>query len=254
MNSRNAVDIQTIWDLEFQALLAQHGIVNLPISTEQWNASAVMLDKRTKELILKPTLDKIWKSIQSNLNTRITKWIQSRNSDADNPTVLPTPKDVIDEAKKLHCMKDCPYLLHTSPFIIKKLCTKINNTLDITNQKQPLCSQRMVFRDFTDNKDVLAYLQNNQKQNTGSFNKQPASTFTDNHLHENKDFAHMVQGNSNTNINNHMTFNISNFGDNMKLMENPIGSFSLPTSRTSSPNHDFSTTNRSAGSKRNRQF
>ena len=73
MNHDNHVDVQCIWDLEFEGLIAKDGNVTLPISVNQWNSSAVNLDMKMKERMLQPILDKIWNSIQSNLNKRIEK-------------------------------------------------------------------------------------------------------------------------------------------------------------------------------------
>ena len=231
MNGNNNNNATSMWDLEFEGLLTKDGCVNIPISLSQWENNVLALNINTKHLVLQPTLEKIWSSLRGNLTTRLKTWIKINNT-------LPTPRVVIEQAKKMNCVKNYEYLLQTSPYIIKRVANKINNTL---HKQQPLCSQRMEYHHFTDRQDVLQCLQQHCKQTLHNhepdtmqrsvhYNNAPTPN---NPMIPNVEIGHMTGisgialGDNNSNISNHMTVNINHFEQTTMLMNEPVGSFSM---------------------------
>jgi hypothetical protein len=238
MNSNNDNNPKSVWDLEFEGLLRHDGCVDLPISIHQWENNVLALDVNTKQVILKPTLQKIWDSLRGNLTTRLKAWIRMHK-------ILPTPTVVIEETKKMNCVKNYKFLLQTSPFIIKKIANKINNTLD---KEEPLCSQRMEYYHFTHRQDVLQCLQQNYKETMHkqtSENMQRSTNYNRTATQNNPMIANseigcisgigsIAVGDNNSNISNHLTVNISHFGHTISLLNEPVGSFSLSPDAESS--------------------
>ena len=227
MNSNNDNNPKSVWDLEFEGLLRHDGCVDVPISIHEWKNNVIALDVNTKQVILKPTLQKIWDSLRGNLTTRLKAWIRMHK-------ILPTPTVVIEETKKMNCVKNYEFLLQTSPFIIKKIANKINNTLD---KEEPLCSQRMEYYHFTHRQDVLQYLQQNYKETMHkqtSENMQRSTNYNRTATPNNPMVALAGIAVENNGNHNNISVNISHFGHTISLLNEPVGSFSLSPDAESS--------------------
>jgi len=144
----NYVPCKTQWDLEFEALHSISDCVHVPISMRHWNYGFVDLNMKTKEEIIVTMLEKIWKSLQTSMNPRLSQWIEENGK-------APTPEEMICLIKQ--CTTKYKNLVETSPFIIGKLKKKINNTIG-NSKKTPLCTKKMEYSDFTTNDDVLECL------------------------------------------------------------------------------------------------
>lgn len=253
MEHNNKIDRNCYWDIEFEALALVDHCVCVPITMNQWKTSNLNLNTKKKMETIHPILVKIWKSIQSNLNSKIETW---KNMHLN---IVPTPEQVIQDVKNMKVFKKHVNLLHTSPFIIRRLCHKINNTVNRSHGKSQLCCDRMEYHHLTNRKDVLYYLSLDEgklmtdceEDNTTTTLNLPFVTrdnsfpaITNHYLQNtstkndctttNGDISINVNNNSAPRINNHFLLNISTFDAASLLELQEVQTFSS-SSKSNSP-------------------
>ena len=225
MNTSNDVplNLHLHWDLEYEALIQHNGYVDLPISMTQWNAKNVSFDEDTKQRMIWLKLTKVWNSLANNLSKKLNLWIKTNHT-------LPNPQFVVNLAKA--STAKYPKLLETSPFMITKVINKINSSICIYNQKQPLCTASLNHHHFTRRHDVLNFLkiQSTYKETKSTAKRQQnkRKTSSPDKTMNQFDILHNLTQYKNraNNIGNNVTINISTSGDISNLLNGNVNSFS----------------------------